>query len=313
MSKNQEKIMRCEALFHLIKVKTFTKQHLIRVVYINETGVEVSTNALDLKFSSIRLDDKAGREIVYIRYNFMTGIHVLFRSGCTLERHNANGECHIKNEIILSWIEIGHLEELINQYLSFTEGIENFNLTSLRKIASKKSSNKIKDVMLQNQVHVDIYGKGNEDNCLPLGLSMTHHILELQLHVGSVVFSHQQYNISLVDQGSLDYLVKNDILSYIDFLRLNQIILAYEINQRNCIKPNSSLTQQSSLLKLDYICEQLASDREGKTNKLRKKRKFQETCDTPLQEGIMPSKNNENDAVVVDCTNDLFHFDNLEF
>ena len=145
------------------------------------------------------------------------------------------------------------------------------------------------------------------------GLNMTHHVLELQLHVGSVVFSHQQYNISLVDQGSLDYLVKNDILSYIDFLRLNQIILAYEINQRNCIKPNSSLTQQSSLLKLDYICEQLASDREGKTNKLRKKRKFQETCDMPSVEGIMPSKNNENDTVVVDTTSDLFHFGNLEF
>ena len=54
MSKNREKTMRCEAL--------------------------------------IRLDDKAGREIVYIRYNFMTGIHVLFRSGCTLEKHNENGE-----------------------------------------------------------------------------------------------------------------------------------------------------------------------------------------------------------------------------
>ena len=130
--------------------------------------------------------------------------------------------------------------------------------------------------MLQNHVHVELYDKGGEDGCLPSGgLNMTHHVLELQLHVGSVVFSHQQYNISLVDQGSLDYLVKNDILSYIDFLRLNQIILAYEINQRNCMKPNS-LTQQSSLLKLDYICEQLASDREGKTNKLRKKRKFQE-------------------------------------
>ena len=49
MSKNREKTMRCEAL--------------------------------------IRLDNKAGREIVYIRYNFMTGIHVLFRrSGCTLEK-----------------------------------------------------------------------------------------------------------------------------------------------------------------------------------------------------------------------------------
>ena len=133
MTKNREKIMRCEALFHLIKVKTFTKEHLIRVVYIDETGVETSTNALDLKFSSIRPDDKTGREIVYIRYNFMTGIHVLFRSGCTLEKLNENGEWIIKNEIILSWLEIGHLEELTNLYLSFTEGIENFNLTSLRK------------------------------------------------------------------------------------------------------------------------------------------------------------------------------------
>ena len=303
--------MRCEALFHLIKVKTFTKEHLIRVVYIDGTGVKASTNALDLKFSSIRPDDKTGREIVYIRYNFMTGIHVLFRSGCTLEKLNENGEWIIKNEIILSWLEIGHLEELTNLYLSFTEGIENFNLTSLRRIASKKSNNKIKDVMLQNHVHVELYDKGDEDGCLPSGgLNMTHHVLELQLHVGSVVFSHQQYNISLVDQGSLDYLVKNDILSYIDFLRLNQIILAYEINQRNCMKPNS-LTHQSSLLKLDYICEQLASDREGKTNKLRKKRKFQETCDVPLLEVAVSSKSNEDD--VVDTTSDLFHFDNLEF
>ena len=305
--------MRCEALFHLIKVKTFTKEHLIRVVYVDETGDETSTNALDLKFSSIRLDDKTGREIVYIRYNFMTGIHVLFRSGCTLEKLNENGEWIIKNEIILSWIEIGHLEELTNLYLSFTEGVENFNLTSLRKIASKKSNNKIKDVMLQNHVHVELYDdKGGEDGCLPSGgLNMTHHVLELQLHVGSVVFSHQQYNISLVDQGSLDYLVKNDILSYIDFLRLNQIILAYEINQRNCMKPNS-LTQQSSLLKLDYICEQLASDREGKTNKLRKKRKFQETCDAPLLEvAVSRSKSNEDD--IADTTSDLFHFGNLEF
>ena len=99
----------------------------------------------------------------------MTGIHVLFRSGCTLEKLNENGEWIIKNEIILSWLEIGHLEELTNLYLSFTEGIENFNLTSLRKIASKKSNNKIKDVMLQNHVHVELYDKGDEDGCLPSG------------------------------------------------------------------------------------------------------------------------------------------------
>ena len=76
------------------------------------------------------------------------------------------------------------------------------------------------------------------------------------------------------------------------------------------MKPNS-LTQQSSLLKLDYICEQLASDREGKTNKLRKKRKFQETCDIPLVEVAVSSKSNEDDAVTT--TSDLFHFDSLEF
>ena len=99
-------------------------------------------------------------------------------------------------------------------------------------------------------------------------------------------------------------------MSYINFIRLDQIILAYEINRRNCIQPNS-LTQQSSLLKLDYICEQLASDREGKTNKLRKKRKFQETCDVPLLEVAVSSKSNGDD--VVDTTSDLFHFDNLEF
>ena len=50
----------------------------------------------------------------------------LFRSGCTLEKLNENGEWIIKNEIILSWLEIGHLEELTNLYLSFTEGIEKF-------------------------------------------------------------------------------------------------------------------------------------------------------------------------------------------
>ena len=50
---------------------------------------------------------------------------------------------------------------------------------------------------------------------------------------------------------------------------------------------------------------------EGKTNKLRKKRKFQETCDIPLVEVAVSSKSNEDDAVTT--TSDLFHFDSLEF
>ena len=295
--------MRCEALFHFIKVKTFTKQHLIRVVYVDETGVEVSTNALHLKFSSIRLDDDTGkREIVYVRHDFMTGIHILYRSGCILEKHAENNDWLIKKEIVLSWIEIGHVEELINLYLNFTDGLENFNLTFLRKIACKKSNRRVKDTKLQSHVH-QLYDEKNHAKCCSGINNKTHHVLELQLHVGSVVFSHQQYNECLPHQCSLDYLVKNDILSYIDFLRLNQIILTYEMNRHSCIEGNN-LTHQSSLLKLDYICEQLTNDREDKTNKLRKKRKFHEICDQALNGFVLSTNKCNKDNVVVVDTND---------
>ena len=76
------------------------------------------------------------------------------------------------------------------------------------------------------------------------------------------------------------------------------------------MKPNS-LTQQSSLLKLDYIYEQLASDREGKTNKLRKKAKISGKLVTYPLEIAVSSKSNEDDAVTT--TSDHFHFDSLEF
>ena len=59
-------------------------------------------------------------------------------------------------------------------------------------------------------------------------LNITRHVLELQLHVNSVVFSHRQYDISSANERYFDYLVKNDILSYLDFLRLNQVIFAFE-------------------------------------------------------------------------------------
>ena len=105
MNENRKKVIRCDALFHLIKIKNFTKKHLFRLVFIDENGVEVVTNALGLEISSVRIKDKAAREIVYIRHNFTSGIHILYRSGCTLEKHQG-GEWVIKNEIILSWVEL---------------------------------------------------------------------------------------------------------------------------------------------------------------------------------------------------------------
>lgn len=271
MSNNSRKIMRCEVLFHLIKIRSFTRNHLIRIVYIDSTGVEICTNALNLKFSSIRSKEEGSQELVFMRYDFVEGKHILYRSRCFLEKHNRSDEWLIKSEIVLSWIEVNHLDELVNLYLSFTSGLEKFNLTTLRKIASKKSTEKLKDVILQNHT-LEL------DNTAS-ALNFTQHVLELQMHMKSVVFSHRQINTFVPE--SVDYLARNDILSYIDFLRMNQIILIHETNQQNCMDINSSSIQQSSLYKLDYICEQLTDDRE-KTKRMGRKRKFQEICDKAI-------------------------------
>ena len=95
--------------------------HLIRVISIDDaTGDEISTNALKLTFSSIRSIDKGRCEIVYTRYNFLSGFHILYRSHCALEKHKNIGDWSIKNEIVLSWIEFDHLPQLTNLYLSFS-------------------------------------------------------------------------------------------------------------------------------------------------------------------------------------------------
>ena len=89
----------------LNKRRSFTKKHLIRVVYIDVTGDEISTNALKLTFSSVRSDDKSRCEIVYTRFNFLSGFHILYRSHCALEEHKDSGD---------------HLNQLTKLYLSFT-------------------------------------------------------------------------------------------------------------------------------------------------------------------------------------------------
>ena len=80
--------------------------------------------------------------------------------------------------------------------------------------------------------------------------------------------------------------------------------------QHSCIEANNLTPQSSSLLKLDYICEQLTNDREDKTNKLRKKRKFHEICDEALNGFVLSTSNkcNKDDNVAVDTNDDLFSF-----
>ena len=81
--------------------------------------------------------------------------------------------------------------------------------------------------------------------------------------------------------------------------------------QHSCVEADNLTHQSSPLLKLDCICEQLTNDREDKTNKLRRKRKFHEICDEALNGFVSSNKSNKNDnvVVVVDETDDnLFLF-----
>ena len=95
---------------------------------------------------------------MYTRYNFLSGFHILYRSHCALEKHKNSGDWNIKNKIVLSWIEVDHLHQLTNLYLSFTQGIDDLSLTNLRKFASKKSNNKVRDVMLQSRLELGFDG-----------------------------------------------------------------------------------------------------------------------------------------------------------
>ena len=91
----EKRVMGCDALFRLMKIKTFTRRNIFRVFYLDENGVLVSTNALRLKFGTIRLEDRETEsEIVYFHFDAVGGRHILYRSACRLENTKvvANGK-----------------------------------------------------------------------------------------------------------------------------------------------------------------------------------------------------------------------------
>ena len=292
---NEKRVMRCDALFHLMKIRTFTKQNILRINYSDENNVLVFTNALRLKFGTVRLDDETESEIVYFHFDAVAARHVLYRSACLLEKDDAYGEWKVKNEKVLSRVEICHLEELLNLYMSYVEKQEHFNLTALRRIACRKNSDKSREVYLQNFA-------SDNGHSTPT-VNITRHVLQLQLHINSVVFSHKQYDFPSTSERSFDYLVKKDILSYVDFLKLNQVIFALE-NAQNGNTMNNDSVFRSSISKLDYISEQLSQVHE-KNKVLKRKRKFHDMCDellgenTPLLLDTLAEPNHTKDLFLI--------------
>ena len=305
----EKRVMGCDALFRLMKIKTFTRRNIFRVFYLDENGVLVSTNALRLEFGTIRLEDRETEsEIVYFHFDAVGGRHILYRSACRLEKDEGRGEWKITHERNLSRVEICHLKELIDLYVSCVEKRgEHFNLTTLRKVACRKYGDISREVYLQN------FASNDDIASCPVLLTptsnVTRHVLQLQLHANCVVFSHKQYDFPSTSERSLDYLVKKDILAYVDFLNLTQTILAFENEQGNENAANNGSVFRSSIMKLDYISEQLSRVRE-KNKVLKRKRKFRDICDEALD--VAPSSLIvSDDARSNPPANDLFFLEDL--
>ena len=96
----EKRVMGCDALFRLMKIKTFTRRNIFRVFYLDENGVLVSTNALRLKFGTIRLEDRETEsEIVYFHFDAVAGHHIFYtavRAGWKKMMVTANGKLSTK-------------------------------------------------------------------------------------------------------------------------------------------------------------------------------------------------------------------------
>ena len=70
MQKTSKKpIMRYDAVFHFLEIRKFTKQHLLRVLYLDKRNEWVASNGLRLEYSSVcenSLQQANRFELVYV-------------------------------------------------------------------------------------------------------------------------------------------------------------------------------------------------------------------------------------------------------
>ena len=111
-------------------------------------------------------------EIVYVRFNFLHGNHVLYRSDCVLEKYDGfRREWIIKDEYVLSCIDMSQ------------DGL--INLTTLRRIAAKKSNNRTKEIIFPN--HLAINNESSGRFCSISNGGITRHVLQIELRVNTVI------------------------------------------------------------------------------------------------------------------------------
>jgi hypothetical protein len=259
----QKASMRFDALYNLIAIKRFTKSHLFRVVYSDSKGDLVSANALKLEYSfSFRRTSpecEGWIEIVYVYIDAAHG-HFINRSQVFLESNDAaSSDCYIKHEHLLSSIAIQNLDVLIDLFSAFQDN-NSFNLTHLRKVASSKSLSKTSEILSD--------------------ASNIRHVVCVQLWTKTVLLVHKCYNNLDGTMISCEYLIKNDILSYVDFLKITSTVMKLENDQY--FGYNEELLY-TSLAKLSAISDNLHNNNRKKTKRSCKQEISYETSSSLMQ------------------------------
>ena len=122
-------------------------------------------------------------------------------------------------------LPVASIDQILDLYYSFADKSGQFNLTQLRKIASKKSAIKHvhkflpKDGACAAKTYglVDSYCHNDFEEKLEF---FTKHKLEIKMCAKTLLAVHEQID-TLNDEVCLcDFLAKTDILSYVDFLKI---------------------------------------------------------------------------------------------
>ena len=263
----KKSVIRYETIYHLLKIRNFTKNHIIRLVYQNEKNQMISVDGLYLKFPSALLEDSPTNyhyEVIYVYFSSLADPErsVLRRSDCELCKNVISQEWTILSEKILSVIPTRQIHNIVALYQSFVPCPEKFNLTYLRKLASCKKNclNNMIDMDMQDDYcSTSFENKGGMEMNFPSSSFTTTHRVQLQIYSKNVVVSYKQIDKVSGVVRLCDFLVKQDILAYTDFLQATQLVLSLlqENGQfLNTFSCNNTL--QTSLSKLSRISDQLA-------------------------------------------------------
>ena len=288
--------LRFDVVYNLVPVRRFTKENLFRILYSDSQGDLVCGNALRMTYSASCNEEtlSEGRgytcELVYIFIDQYTGHHTINRSQVLLEKLTGFEESYIRSEHVLWRIRVGHIDEMIKLYSYFADENESVNLTHLRKIATNKKISK------HVQLRIDNSGEYRSPDASSTRPSSGHyperrveqeaaemHQLSVEIWSNTVLLTHRCFD--LVDGGRMifeEFLLKYDITSFLDFLRITRQIIILENDggfQLETTSENTDFTEMnqkrrfdySTLAKLSAISEKLSGISKQKKRGKRKK------------------------------------------